>query len=590
MEAPGGDAAPAGFCKGKSVGRAPHALPQPAAGGGSASRQGAGGLRLGLSLSHFLLLWVLPLPPLTHPLRPPAPHAAPRGPGVPEWNRVSRGKHRVSRQRPARGRRAAAGSARCPDPAWPRAGRGAGGPGGASVRIRWPGLTPARRSRGRGRPAPGRRGPRTALRAAPPAPPRQAAARAPLLGPGPTRTGPQTRDPRGPGQGDSAPSLLGGAPGRAVAGLGARGAGPRARAAGGGAGRRDPAGGGPRARTPSSAPGLARRMQAPSPARPRVSPGPRPGPRGGGRSPGDASGAWRARARAPAAASGPRAAAAATALSRRRPRRPPPRARPLAPPRPEPPPGPRRRRRPPLRFVFPSLAVPSFVCPAAPTPRSGTRAAPAGRPVGPLQTEAGGVGSRSGAHASGGGGASCPPGCPRALRGDSPAGAAGPGIPRPLRPRSPPAARGRPEAGTRSRHARLRGAAPRGGHLAAPVPSAATPQTGAPGGCKARPLRRSRACTAVTRFSKGSCSDAGKRGPHPLEEHQEQAAPAAGTVEPPPLPRTGLQGGGGDLPAATTGTAAWARRMNGPDRKVKKAVQKESKQADDGVEKRELEV
>lgn len=51
---------------------------------------GGGGLWLGLSLSHFLLLWVLPLPPLTHlPLLAPAPQAAPLGAGVPEWNHVS---------------------------------------------------------------------------------------------------------------------------------------------------------------------------------------------------------------------------------------------------------------------------------------------------------------------------------------------------------------------------------------------------------------------------------------------------------------------------------------------------------------------
>lgn len=91
MEAPCGDAAPAGFCKGKSVGRALQALPSPQGGGRGVYRQGAGGLWLGLSLSHFLLLWVLPLPPLTHPpLRPLGLHAASQGAGVPEWNHVSR--------------------------------------------------------------------------------------------------------------------------------------------------------------------------------------------------------------------------------------------------------------------------------------------------------------------------------------------------------------------------------------------------------------------------------------------------------------------------------------------------------------------
>lgn len=90
MEAQCGDAAPAGFCKGKSVGRALQALPSPQGGGRGVYRQGAGGLWLGLSLSHFLLLWVLLLPPLTHPLlRPLGLHAAPQGAGVPEWNHVS---------------------------------------------------------------------------------------------------------------------------------------------------------------------------------------------------------------------------------------------------------------------------------------------------------------------------------------------------------------------------------------------------------------------------------------------------------------------------------------------------------------------
>lgn len=143
MEAPGRDAAPAGFCKGKSVGRGPQALPQPAGWGGSVYRQGAGGLRLGLSLSHFLLLWVLPLPPPPHlPLRPPAPHAAPRGAGVPELNQVW-GKNGESRGGPGRGHRAAAVSR--PGPRLDEGRSGAGGPGGASVRIRWPRLTPARR-------------------------------------------------------------------------------------------------------------------------------------------------------------------------------------------------------------------------------------------------------------------------------------------------------------------------------------------------------------------------------------------------------------------------------------------------------------
>lgn len=77
----GGDEAPGGFCKGKSVSGAPRALPHPA--GWGVFRQGVEGLRLGLSLSHFLLLWVLPLPPLIPLPSLPAPHAAPQGIGGP---------------------------------------------------------------------------------------------------------------------------------------------------------------------------------------------------------------------------------------------------------------------------------------------------------------------------------------------------------------------------------------------------------------------------------------------------------------------------------------------------------------------------
>lgn len=76
----GGDAAPGGFCKGKSVSGAPRALPQPA--GRGVFRQGVEGLRLGLSLSHFLLLWVSPLPPLIPPPQPARPSCrSPRGTG-----------------------------------------------------------------------------------------------------------------------------------------------------------------------------------------------------------------------------------------------------------------------------------------------------------------------------------------------------------------------------------------------------------------------------------------------------------------------------------------------------------------------------
>ncbi|XP_072600583.1 uncharacterized protein [Vulpes vulpes] len=491
---------------------------------------------------------------------------------------------------------------------------------------------------------------------------------------------------------------------------------------------------------------------APPPRRPGLRGGCRPPPRpargshrgpglgrgAGGRSPGDASGAWRARARAPAAASGPRAAAAATALSRRRPRRPPPRARPLAPPRPEPPPGPRRRRRPPLRFVFPSLAVPCLCLPRRPDPALRAPApppppAPAPRPPRRPAPDPGGVGSRRGARASGRGegrstgpgpgtngapsdappAASVSPGWPRARPAvRAPCGVTAPRG-RPVRdPTPPPAAESSrrqrppprpagPAAGTRSRHARLRGAAPRGGRLgppaprgpvcrgsggpAAPVPSAATPQTRAPGGCKARgasaflwcrgcvasvtprltppapspernrgqPLRRvpafrpanrgapartslttrergpktqrllqvpklgrrawrrlrtpcplaqrlpglqhtagrsgaqEAACIAVTRFSKTAAVMQESVALTHWRSTRSKLRLLQALWSHLPCPRWVC---GGDLPAATTGTAAWARRMNGPDRKVKKAVQKERKQADVGVEKRELEV
>ncbi|XP_046532280.1 proline-rich protein 2-like [Equus quagga] len=365
MEAPGGDAAPAGFCKGKSVGRAPQALPQPA--------------------GHFLLLLVLPLPPFTHlPLRSPAPHAAPQGAEVPEWNHVSEeeqsglqgeagggeGARRSRRERPTD-----------PNASWGEGRSGEGGPGGTAARTRCPCLTPARRcpARSRGteaagapssaRPAPGQRS-----RAGPPAP-REC--------PAPRPRDPQGPDPRGSSPGGAAPPPPGGLSRRAAAGLGAPGGndGPR-RSASGPHGRR------PHACSPRLAPGLASQMQAPPPGPPAGLTGPRPGPRGGGRSPGVASGARRARARAAAAATGPRAAAATAALSRHRPRRPPPRARPLAPPRPEPPPGLGRRRRPPLRFVFPSPVVPPPLSAPRPDPRSGAPYRPSGPALVGLRTSA----------------------------------------------------------------------------------------------------------------------------------------------------------------------------------------------------------
>lgn len=100
--------------------------------------------------------------------------------------------------------------------------------------------------------------------------------------PAPRPRGPRGRDPR-PGTPRTQPGGFGSVTARRPTREGGRGPrSPVARATGGGAGRRDPAGGGPRAGTPTSAPGFVRRMQAPSPARPRVSPRPRPGPRGGG--------------------------------------------------------------------------------------------------------------------------------------------------------------------------------------------------------------------------------------------------------------------------------------------------------------------
>lgn len=215
MEAPCGAAAPAGFCKGKSVERAPQALPQPAGWGWGVYRQGAGGPRLGLSLSHFLLLWVLPLPPLTHlPLGPLVPHAAPQGAGVPEWNHVS-GKEQLAGSDWGRG------SAQRPerfadqDPAWCEGRSGEGGSWGVRGQNPLPrpdpGPTlpssgPRRGGPGAPRsadPAPGQRS-----RAEPPAPPGRAAARAPRSSVPIPRTGTQTRDSRGSSRGDLGPASV----------------------------------------------------------------------------------------------------------------------------------------------------------------------------------------------------------------------------------------------------------------------------------------------------------------------------------------------------------------------------------------------
>lgn len=114
MEAQCGDAAPAGFCKGKSVGRALQALPRPQGGGRGVYRQGAGGLWLGLSLSHFLLLWVLPLPPSPTPcFARSASTRLPRGQGSLSGTMCPR-RSGVSGQRLGEGIRAAARTLRGP--------------------------------------------------------------------------------------------------------------------------------------------------------------------------------------------------------------------------------------------------------------------------------------------------------------------------------------------------------------------------------------------------------------------------------------------------------------------------------------------
>lgn len=83
---PGRDAAPAGFCKGKSVGQAPQALPRPA-GWGCLQTRGVGGcgwdfpsvISCCSGSCHF------------RPSPPPSPASPPRcspGAGGPEWNHV----------------------------------------------------------------------------------------------------------------------------------------------------------------------------------------------------------------------------------------------------------------------------------------------------------------------------------------------------------------------------------------------------------------------------------------------------------------------------------------------------------------------
>lgn len=71
------------------VSREGPASPAPACRVGGVDRQGLGGLRLGLSLSHFLLLLVLPLPPLPHLPHPCSPEAGVPSGTVPRKNKVS---------------------------------------------------------------------------------------------------------------------------------------------------------------------------------------------------------------------------------------------------------------------------------------------------------------------------------------------------------------------------------------------------------------------------------------------------------------------------------------------------------------------
>lgn len=92
MEAPCGDMTPLGFCKGEVGWKGPY-KPFPARRVGVEVFTGRGlGAVVGTFLSHFLLLWVLPLPPLTHPTPRFArsASAASQGAGVPGWNHVSR--------------------------------------------------------------------------------------------------------------------------------------------------------------------------------------------------------------------------------------------------------------------------------------------------------------------------------------------------------------------------------------------------------------------------------------------------------------------------------------------------------------------
>lgn len=312
---------------------------------------------------------------------------------------MCRGKDRVSRERPGEGApRSRRERPAARDPAWMRGGQGRAGragrglgenplappdPGPTLPRPRAPTPHPAPSSAG---PVPGQRS-----RAAPPAPPGRTTARTP---PSPPR-GPRGRDPRPGTPADTARGIRLRPRWEARPGGRPLASGPLARATGGGAERRDPAGGGPRARTPTSAPGFVRRMQAPSPARPRVSPGPRPGPRGGGSFSGGT----------PRVRGGRGRELPPLPVVPERPPPPPP-YRGAAPAGPRPAPahwlrrarsrlrGPGAAADPLCALSFPRSPSLAFVCPP-PRPRApGTRTIPAGPalagfPVGPLGTEAG---------------------------------------------------------------------------------------------------------------------------------------------------------------------------------------------------------
>ena len=217
---------------------------------------------MGLSLSHFLLLWVLPLPPSPTPcFARSASTRLPRGQGSLSGTMCPR-RSGVSGQRLGEGIRAAARTLR--------------GPGRRLVRVEVRGGRP---QWGRGqkrlpRPDPGPKLPsagprvRSVRRTQPldsargwatrPAPPRPAPPSCrPLLRSEPAWTGPQTQDPGGPSRGDGhRPRDPGRERRTETLGVGTRWA------------------AAPAPTAPTWAARIASRTPAPPPARPRVSPGP----------------------------------------------------------------------------------------------------------------------------------------------------------------------------------------------------------------------------------------------------------------------------------------------------------------------------